>query len=222
MFTGLVAELGSIRRVERSAQGARFDVGCSFAQLELGESVATNGVCLTVAKLVSGGFLCDASAETLAKTTLSAAAVGQPVHLERALRVGDRLGGHLVSGHVDGVGKLIATEALGDALKVVLEVPERLAPFLAPKGSITADGVSLTVNGAQGTLFDVVLVQYTRAATHLDRGPLGRAVNLEVDVLAKYVARLLGRPGVDGLPSALPDGTGDAAMLDLLSRTGYL
>lgn len=222
MFTGLVAELGSIRRVERGALGARFDIGCAFASLELGESIATDGVCLTVTQLSSGGFLCDASAETLARTTLSGAVVGQPVHLERALRLGDRLGGHLVSGHIDGVGKLVATEPLGEALKVVLEVPERLAPFLAPKGSITVDGVSLTVNGAQGARFDVVLVQYTRGATHLDRGPLGRAVNLEVDLLAKYVSRLLGRPGVDGLPSELPAGTGDAGMLDLLSRSGYL
>jgi len=226
MFTGLVAELGSIRRVERSAAGARLEIGCSFAALELGESIATNGVCLTVTTLVKGGFTCDASAETLAKSTLSSAVVGQPVHLERALRVGDRLGGHLVSGHVDGVGKLVATEPLGDALKVTLEVPDHLAPFLAPKGSITVDGVSLTVNGAVGNRFDVVLVQYTRAWTHLDRGPLGRSVNLEVDVLAKYVARLLGRAGVDGVapqPGAGPQpGTGDAAMLDLLSRSGYL
>jgi riboflavin synthase len=225
MFTGLVAELGSIRRVQRGALGARFDIACSFAGLALGESVATDGVCLTVAELVPGGFLCDASAETLSKTTLSAASAGKPVHLERALRLGDRLGGHLVSGHVDGVGKLLATEPLGEALKVVLEVPERLAPFLAPKGSITVDGVSLTVNGAQGTRFDVVLVQFTRGATHLDRGPLGKSVNLEVDVLAKYVARLFGRPGVDGLPASDEGGsakTGDAAMLDLLSRSGYL
>lgn len=225
MFTGLIAELGSIRRVQRGPLGARFDLGCAFAGLTLGESVATDGVCLTVAQLVPGGFLCDASAETLAKTTLGSAAMGKPVHLERALRLGDRLGGHLVSGHVDGVGKLISTEPLGEALEVVLEVPERLAPFLAPKGSITVDGVSLTVNGARGTRFDVVLVQYTRAATHLDRGPLGRGVNLEVDLLAKYVARLLGRPGVDGLAAEEGDPAtkgGDPAMLDLLSRSGYL
>ena len=222
MFSGLVAELGTIRRVDRGALGARFDIACTFSPLELGESIATDGVCLTVTRLLPGGYTCDASAETLAKTTLSGATAGQPVHLERALRLGDRLGGHLVSGHVDGVGKVVAMEPLGEALKVVYDVPERLAPFLAPKGSITVDGVSLTVNGAQGTRFDVVLVQYTRAATHLDRGPLGRSVNLEVDVLGKYVARLLGRAGVDGLPSELPTGTGDAAMLDLLSRTGYL
>ena len=221
MFTGLVAEVGSIRRVERSALGARFEVACTFAPLELGESIATDGVCLTVTHIVAGGFCCDASAETLARTTLGDARVGQPVHLERALRAGDRLGGHLVSGHVDGVGRLVATTPLGEALKVELEVPERLAPFLAPKGSVTVDGVSLTVNGAVGTRFDVVLVQYTRAATHLDRGPLGRPVNLEVDVLAKYVARLLGRPGVDGIAPGSA-AAGDGAMLDLLTRSGYL
>ncbi len=221
MFTGLVAEVGSIRRVERGALGARFEIACTFAPLELGESIATDGVCLTVTQILSGGFRCDASAETLARTTLGDTRVGQPVHLERALRVGDRLGGHLVSGHVDGVGRLVSMTPLGEALKVEFEVPARLAAFLAPKGSITVDGVSLTVNGAAGDRFDVVLVQYTRAGTHLDRGPSGRAVNLEVDVLAKYVARLSGLPGVDGIKHVAA-GAGDGAMLDLLTRSGYL
>lgn len=219
MFTGLVAELGSIRRVERSAQGARLDIGCTFEQLELGESVATNGVCLTVAQLVRGGFLCDASAETLAKTTLSTAAVGQPVHLERALRAGDRLGGHLVSGHVDGVGRLVDRAPLGRALKVVVELPDALAPFLAPKGSIAIDGVSLTVNGAVGNRFDLALVPVSQGKTLLAERPLGSAVNLEVDVLAKYVARLLGRPGVDGVAPENPE-AGGALTLEALRRAG--
>jgi riboflavin synthase len=217
VFTGLVAEVGTLRAVERSAAGATLEVACTFSALELGESIAVDGACLTVTRILEGGFRCDASAETLAKTTLTGAAPGQRVHLERALRLGDRLGGHLVTGHVDGVGALVAREPVGEAAKLTFEVPERLASFLAPKGSVTVDGVSLTINGASGPRFDVVLVPYTQQATHLGAAVPGKRVNLEVDVLAKYVARLLGRPGIDGAPH-----TGAGVTLDLLARAGYL
>ncbi|MDM7913772.1 MAG: riboflavin synthase, partial [Candidatus Eisenbacteria bacterium] len=137
--------------------------------------------------------------------------------LKRALAAGDRLGGHLVTGHVDGVGTVVGREPVGDALRMTFEVPQALAPFLAPKGSITIDGTSLTVNGAAGRRFDVMLVPFTRKETLLDSLALHARVNLEVDVLAKYVARLLGKPGVDGIAP----GEGGVS-LDLLRTHGYL
>ncbi|AKF06934.1 riboflavin synthase [Sandaracinus amylolyticus] len=223
MFTGLVEEIGTVRDVQRGALGSTMRIECPWRDLVLGESIAVNGVCLSVTTMPEGGFTCDASAETLEKTTLGAITRGTKVHLERALRAGDRFGGHVVSGHVDGVGKVAAKTPLGDALKVEFEVPEVLARFLAPKGSITVDGVSLTVNGATGTRFDVVLVPITREKTLLDQKDVGAPINLEVDVLAKYVARLLGNPGVDGVPPQNPPGAGGGGVtLDLLGRTGFL
>ena len=187
----------------------------------LGESIATQGVCLTVTRDSGRGFYAQASTETLAKSKLGSMKIGDRVHLERALGAGDKLGGHIVTGHVDGVGRLAERQEAGEACKVSFEVPAALAPFLAPKGSITIDGVSLTVNGASGTHFDVTLVPFTRHETTFDSLALGAPVNLEVDVLAKYVARLLGRPGVDGEAARNPDG-GAGITLDLLQKHGYL
>ena len=214
MFTGLVDSLGTIRAIQRTAKGVRLRVATGYQELVLGESIAVMGTCLTVTTIESDGFWADASKETLEKTNLGELRESSRVHLERALQLGDRLGGHLVSGHVDGVGRIAAREPVGDAAKVTFEVPERLAPFLAPKGSVTIDGVSLTVNGVRGTRFDVMLVPFTRKETLFDERPVGAKVNLEVDILAKYVARLMGRPGVDG--------RGDALSLELLQRQGYL
>ncbi len=218
MFTGLVAEIGKVGSVAESAGGAVLVVHTRMRDLVLGESIAVNGCCLTVASVVDGGFGAQASAETLSKTTLGELAPGRPVHLERALALGDRMGGHVVTGHVDGVGRVVELAPLGDSLRVVYEVPEHLAPMLAPKGSVAVDGTSLTVNHASGARFDVVLVPFTRTATALDTRRAGDRVNIEVDVLAKYVARLLGRPGVDGVD---PHGSGGVT-LDLLARQGYL
>ena len=153
------------------------------------------------------------------KTSLGSLARGSKVHLERALPAGARLGGHYVSGHVDGVGRIAGKSPLGDAVRIDFEVPPVLAPFLAPKASITVDGVSLTVNGASGNRFDVVLVPITRTKTLIDQKPIGATVNLEVDVLAKYVARLLGRPGVDGVDPGDPAGGG--VTMDTLRRAGF-
>ncbi|MDQ3031821.1 MAG: riboflavin synthase [Myxococcota bacterium] len=225
MFTGLVEAVGVVRDIQQvrsadGAAGATMRVECPWSDLVLGESIAVSGVCLSVTTMVAGGFTCDASAETLAKTTLGTLVrPGAEVHLERAMRAGDRMGGHVVSGHVDGIGRVAAKSPLGDALKMDFEVPAMLARFLAPKGSITVDGISLTINGAAGTRFDVVLVPITREHTRLDRKDVGAPVNLEVDVLAKYVARLLGHPGVDGAPPENPEG---GVSLEQLGRAGYL
>lgn len=219
MFTGLIEELGTLARLTRRGVDAEIEIRCALRDYVLGESIAVNGVCLSVTRWTDGSFCADASAETLAKTSLSEVELGGRVHLERALAYGSRVGGHLVTGHVDGVGRVVAREPLGDAVKMVFEVPEALAPFLAPKGSVAVDGTSLTVNGASGTRFDVVLVPITQGKTLLaDKRP-GAKVNLEVDVLAKYVARLLGRPGVDGLAA---DASAAGITEELLSKHGYL
>lgn len=213
MFTGLVADIGTVRRIDRSAEGAALAIESRFEALELGESIAVDGACLTVARIEAAQFFAEASAETLAKTTLGDRARGDRVHLERALRADERLGGHIVTGHVDGVGRLVERKPLGDSVLVTFEVPDRLASFIAPKGSVALDGVSLTVNEVDERRFQVVLVPYTRKETTFDGKTPGARINVEADVLAKYVARLLGRPGVDG--------SGGGLSLETLRRQGY-
>lgn len=197
MFTGLVKQVGTIERLERRDDGLALRIACALHQYELGESIAVNGACLTVKSFAEGSFDADASLETLDKTNLEDLREGDRVHLERALALGDRLGGHLVTGHIDGVGTLADKNPEGDYVRTSFDVPKPLAPFLAPKGSITVDGVSLTVNTVTGTRFDVMLVPYTLQETTFGEKAIGARVNLEVDILAKYVASLMGRPGVD-------------------------
>jgi len=222
VFTGLIEELGTLSRLTRRGVDAEVEIRCAFRDYVLGESIAVNGVCLSVTRWSENSFFADASAETLAKTSLSEVELGGRVHLERALAYGSRVGGHLVTGHVDGVGRVVSREPLGDAVKMVFEVPDALAPFLAPKGSVAVDGTSLTINGAAGARFDVVLVPITQGKTLLHDKRPGAKVNLEVDVLAKYVARLLGRPGVDGLATESSAAHGAGITEELLSKHGYL
>lgn len=229
MFTGLIDAIGTIETIRPSEKGVVLKIRCRYDAYVLGESIAVDGTCLTVTEFENatsastssqsdGHFFAEASAETLKLTTLGAKKVGAKVHLERALQVGARIGGHLVSGHVDGTGKLASRTPLGDAVRCVFSVPPRLRPFLAAKGSITINGVSLTVNGVHQDGFDVVLVPFTRSETNFDSLDVGEPVNLEVDVLAKYVASLLGKPGVDG--KAVPD-HGAGLDLDTLKRHGF-
>jgi riboflavin synthase len=216
MFTGLVQTIGTVASLERRGLDARIRIECNFEKYEHGESIAVDGCCLSVVAFGDGWFEAEASAETLKKTVLGERGKEDVVHLERALMANHRLGGHIVSGHVDGVGRVMTHTPLGEALEVSFEVPAELAPFLAPKGSVTVDGVSLTVNRAVGTRFDVVLVPVTQKETALaHRGP-GARVNIEVDVLAKYVARLLGKPGVDGVPP------GEGVTMALLEKSGFV
>jgi riboflavin synthase len=216
VFTGLVEEKGTVAARTARGPGARLFIRCGFGLLELGESISVDGVCLTVDAIMNEGFEVDASAETLARTTLGAVRVGGEVNLERALALGARLGGHIVTGHVDGVGSLVVRRAVGDAVAMTFELPAELARFVAEKGSITVDGVSLTVNGVAGTRFDVTLIPRTLRDTTLGALEVGGKVNLEVDVLARYVARLIGADGGSG-------GSGDnAAWMDRLRRAGFV
>ncbi len=192
MFTGIITDIGEIQAVSR-AQGdmrARIRTGYDTRSIELGASIAADGVCLTVVALGDDWYEVDISGETLSKTNLGEWAAGRRVNLERALRVGDELGGHIVSGHVDGVAEVTGLEREGDSLRVTLEAPPELARFIAPKGSVALNGTSLTVNEVAGTRFGVNLIAHTRAVTNWGAVAPAARVNLEVDMLARYVARL--------------------------------
>jgi riboflavin synthase len=214
MFTGIIQAVGAMRARVAAGPSATLVVQCPFERLALGESIAVDGVCLTVATILAGAFTASASAETLSRTTLGALSQGQRVNLERALAVGDRLGGHIVSGHVDGVGRVSRREDVGTAERVRFDAPPEVMRYVAEKGSIAIDGVSLTVNALHAQGFEVMLVPFTRDATALgDRRP-GAAVNLEVDVIARYVARWLEGRGSEASPHGVTT--------DLLARHGFM
>jgi len=193
MFTGLVESVGTVLESSSGPAGRRVVIGTDLPveRLPLGASVAVDGVCLTVVDRSPGRFAADLGPETLARTTLRNLAVNTRVHLERPLQVGDALGGHMVAGHVDGVGSVAATRAVGDAREMDIVVPAELARYLVPKGSIAVDGVSLTVNWVRGDRFGVTLVPHTLRVTTLSARAAGDAVNLEADLIAKQVDRLV-------------------------------
>jgi riboflavin synthase len=193
MFTGLVAAQGTLVARAARGPGARLAVKAHFEgdPLVPGESIAVDGCCLSVAAVLADGFEVDVSAETLARTTLGRRTLGGAVNLERSLRAGDRLGGHLVTGHVDGVGELVDRRAVGDAVTMTFAIPAELARFVAEKGSVAVSGVSLTVNRTAAHRFDVTLIPTTLAATNLVLLAPQDQVNLEVDLIARYVARLM-------------------------------
>lgn len=191
MFTGLVAARGTLVEVTPLAAGIRLRLSHPLGRLELGESIAVSGVCLTVTSFSDDWFTADLSPETLEKTTLGKLRPGGAVNLERALRAGDRLGGHLVSGHVDGVGTILSVKSAGEMTELELEAPSELARFLAQKGSVTIDGVSLTINGVRGGQISLLLVPHTQSVTTLGTLAAGQRVNVEVDQIARYVDQLL-------------------------------
>lgn len=197
MFTGLVAATGVLASRSPRGPGARLSVHARLEDeaLALGESIAVDGVCLSVAAAGPEGFEADASAETLARTTLGTLPLGAPVHLERAMRAADRMGGHIVTGHVDGVGRVVDRRGVGEALWMAVRLPSELEPFVAEKGSIAVDGVSLTVNALAGDRFEVTLVPVTLEKTKLGALAPGESVNLEVDVVARYVSRWMASRG---------------------------
>jgi len=194
MFTGLVEGVGTLAARETRGGDARLtiDVGTlPFERVEMGESISVNGVCLTVVGFDTAHFEADASNETLGLTTLGALPLGRALNLERAMRPDDRLGGHLVSGHVDGIGQVLQVSDDARAQRWTIAAPKVLLRYVAQKGSICVDGVSLTVNAVDDAAFEVALVPHTIAHTAFARTNVGDAVNLEVDLVARYVERLL-------------------------------
>jgi len=193
MFTGLIEELGTVRRLERRSDGGRLSIGARkvLEGTRLGDSIAVNGACLTVVDLSRDGFTVDVMAETLTRTTLGSMTPGVRVNLERSLAVGGRAGGHLVLGHVDAVGETLAVRAGGVATVLRFSLPEELVSMVAPKGSIAIDGISLTVIGADSDAFEVGIIPHTLKETTLGSIKVGSRVNLEADVLARYVQRAL-------------------------------
>lgn len=195
MFTGIVEARGTVEALEASGAVYRVMIATPadfpVADLPLGASIAVDGVCLTVVDRAAGWFSADLGPETLALTTLAALAPGAGVHLERPLKLGDALGGHLVSGHVDGIGQVVARIEKGDALELQIAAPPAVAPTLVVKGSVTVDGVSLTINAVEDARFSVTLIPHTLAVTHLGDRPVGSAVNLEGDLIAKHIDRLV-------------------------------
>lgn len=201
MFTGIVATVGTIAAMHSVGPAMRMRIaagGLDLGDVALGDSIAVSGACLTVVSFDVGSFEVDVSSETLACTTLGQRRVGDGVNLEKALRLDDRLGGHLVSGHVDGVGRIAQRQPLGEYLRFVVAVPEGLARYLAFKGSVCIDGVSLTVNAAGAEDFEVLTIPHTLERTTLGRLGPDSAVNIEVDLIARYLERLLGRGGAAG------------------------
>jgi riboflavin synthase len=194
MFTGIITDVGRVRRLERGAL-LRLEIETRWptAEIALGASICCGGVCLSVVSIEPGCFAVEVSAETLSKTILGKWRAGTRVNLERALRLGDELGGHMVSGHVDGVGDLVERRADGGSVRMTFEAPAELARLIAPKGSIALDGVSLTVNEVNGRRFGVNIIPITLRETNLGDRQAGDAVNLEIDPLARYVARLMQR-----------------------------
>ena len=194
MFTGITVDRGRVSAVEvRGATYLTIETKLPLRDLADGASVACSGCCLTVIEAADGWFRASASAETLACTTLGRWAVGTAVNLEPSLRLGDTLGGHIVSGHVDGVAILREREAEGDSVRMVFEVPAALARFVAAKGSVALDGVSLTVNHVDGPRFGVNIIPHTLQVTTLGAASPGDPVNFEIDTIARYVARLMGK-----------------------------
>ncbi len=191
MFTGIVTDKGRVRSVRQTERDRRYEVETAYdtATIDLGASISHAGCCLTVTEKGEGWFAVEVSNETLSKTKLGDWAEGTLVNLERAARLGDELGGHIVSGHVDGLGQVISITPEGGSHRIVVEAPPPLHRFIAPKGSITVDGVSLTVNGVQDRRFDLNIIPHTWDATTLGTLSVGDKVNLEIDMLARYLAR---------------------------------
>jgi riboflavin synthase len=216
MFTGLIEGMGEVQGVRRQGPDAVLVVRPPWepSELVIGESIAVNGACLTVTGASGGAFTADASAETLARTTIGSLRPGSRVNLERALRLGDRLGGHLVTGHVDCVGRLAGLEQVGESTRLVVEAPAEHLRLIVPKGSVALEGVSLTVNQSGDSGFDLNIIPHTLAATTLHLARQGDSVNIETDLIGKYVARLINRDGSQ-------EGGAGGLTRETLSRLGF-
>lgn len=217
MFTGIVQAIGQVRRIDPYGGDIRLALATGklpMAEVAVGDSIAVNGVCLTAVQLDSAGFVADVSRETLSQTTIGALRSGDSVNLEKALTLATPLGGHLVSGHVDGVGVVLAWREDARAKRLRIQAPAELARYIAAKGSICVDGTSLTVNRVEGSQFDLTIVPHTLSETIIARYRAGTRVNLEVDLIARYLERL-----VLGERAAEP--TGGQLTEELLQRLGF-
>ncbi|MBD20886.1 MAG: riboflavin synthase [Rhodospirillaceae bacterium] len=192
MFTGIITDVGEVRKLERKGD-MRVEINTRYitSEIDLGASISCSGVCLTVIEKGESWFAVEASAETFERTTIGEWEVGTKINTERALKLGEELGGHIVSGHVDGVAKITSTKVEGDSKRFEFEVPEDLKLFISEKGSVALDGVSLTVNNVSGSIFGVNIISHTQNHTTFSEKLLNDKVNLEIDMLARYVSRLL-------------------------------
>lgn len=217
MFTGIILAVGTISNIEKKSGDVRLTVSTGKLPLQnaaLGDSIAVNGVCLTAVELGTNSFNADVSNETLSRTTLQSASVGTPVNLELALTPNTRMGGHIVSGHVDGIGTVLEKKPDGRSFRFKFKAPDSLAKYIAEKGSICIDGISLTVNEVEGATFSVNIVPHTLSETTLGQIDAGAKVNLEVDLLARYLERLL-----QGEKAARPQG---GISEELLRNSGFI
>lgn len=197
MFTGIVQERGTLSAIDKAGDWTvTITAPTILKDVAIGASIACSGVCLTVIKCLEDSFVVQISQETLDKTTLSSWVEGMDINLERALQIGDELGGHMVSGHVDGVAKIVSIEPDQDSLRFTYVIPQSFAPYLAEKGSITLDGISLTVNNVVGNQFDVNIIPHTQAVTTMGTRRVGDELNFEIDLIARYVGQFLQARGV--------------------------
>jgi riboflavin synthase len=211
MFTGIVKTKGTIGAIEKRGGDVRMTIsapGLPWGDYNIGDSISVSGVCLTAVELLDDGFVTDVSVETLDVTTLKQAGQGDAVNLEPALRIGDALGGHLVSGHVDGIGIVISRSEDARSVRLAFEVPAELARYIAKKGSVCVDGVSLTINEVSGNTFSLNIIPHTAEVTTMGEFDTGTAVNIEVDLLARYIERMLGNDA-------------DRLSIDFLREHGY-
>lgn len=219
MFTGIIQAIGQIARIESKGVDSRFYIktgGLELSDVALGDSIATNGVCLTVIELTGDGFWADVSGETLSKTSFKQIRTSSRVNLEKAVTPSTHLGGHMVSGHVDGLGKIIERHDAGRSVHFKIQAPDSLAKYIAAKGSICVDGISLTVNAVNGAVFELNIVPHTLQETTLVDYFSGREVNLEVDIIARYLERLL-----LGDKAAQPS-EAQGVTMEMLAKNGFL
>lgn len=222
MFTGIVEELGTVRGIQRKPEGAALEIQASevLTDAKVGDSIAVDGACLTIVSLIPEAFATDVSAETLRRTTLGERKVGEQVNLERSLRLSDRLGGHLVLGHVDEVATICAWKDEGDASLMRVTISDNTRRYITYKGSVTVDGISLTVSNVSEDSFEVALIPHTKAVTTLGTKRSGASVNLEVDLIARYIETLL-KNSDEG--SGWTEQTGSETLnLSFLAKHGYI
>lgn len=220
MFTGIIEGLGTIKEIQPAGQGKQLVLDADFVldETEIGDSIAVNGVCLTVVVLEKQRFHVDVSPETLTKTTLGKAKINDRVNLERALRLSDRIGGHLVAGHVDGLGSIKQRKRVGNSIVVSINAAESITRYMIEKGSVAVDGISLTINHARRDGFDVSIIPHTAKMTTIDLYQIGSLVNIEADMIGKYVERFV----LEMKSTHKKNKTGKSIDMQLLAKSGFL